>query len=417
MKMSSQETTSQMISNEYLHEMKRESYLLISRLSNVEMDDYGRCKLFLHDSSKIEYNKLKQEQIDRFSDIVKKYGRILVHLIQNLKSESIIRRIETDHAVGGIDFQMTRSIRQTGNGNLICISYARNMFMPENILLGAIILGIGTLAEKFKSSRQMWDEEGTDNFRMKMLNDVSAFAHFLQKDRFVLKLIRYYRENYSGIEMLLQRVQSKMNYGKIEREYLKLVEFLQIWKHWDKILSDGESLGIKLRDFLDNLKQYDLYELWLFYKMLDSYGKMKQNAKENHVFGNGKYEIEFQWSKQIGWRKSGGRPLDRRPDILVRKNGKVVAIIDAKYMTGSNLLENTREPSMPAPEIVNQMIIAMDYGAKRNNVDLGIVLFADKNSIPVIIEKIDGGKKIHFLSVHPENDPEKSLKEVRNLIP
>ena len=152
------------------------------------------------------------------------------------------------------------------------------MFMPENILLGAIILGIGTLAEKFKSSRQMWDEEGTDNFRMKMLNDVSAFAHFLQKDRFVLKLIRYYRENYSGIEMLLQRVQSKMNYGKIGREYLKLVKFLQIWKHWDKILSDGGSLDIKLRDFLDSLKEDKIYEFWLFYKMLDSYGATRFRA-------------------------------------------------------------------------------------------------------------------------------------------
>ena len=151
--------------------------------------------------------------------------------------------------------------------------------------------------------------------------------------------------------------------------------------------------------------------------MLDSYGKMKQNAKNNRVFDNGKYKIEFQWSKQIGWRKSGGRPLDRRPDILVRKKGRVVAIIDAKYMSGSNLLESTGKGSMPAPEIVNQMIIAMDYGEPKDYVDLGIVLFADKNSVPVTIEKDDGGKKIHFLGMHPENNPEKSLKEVMKLIP
>ena len=36
--------------------------------------------------------------------------------------------------------------------------------------------------------------------------------------------------------------------------------------------------------------------------------------------------------------------------------------------------------------------------AKKNNVDLGIVLFADKNNVPVTIEKINGKKKIHFLN-------------------
>ncbi len=83
-----------------------------------------------------------------------------------------------------------------------------------------------------------------------------------------------------------------MNYGKIGRNYLKLIEFLQIWKYWDKILSGGGTLDIKLRDFMDNLKQHDLYEMWLFYKILDSYGEMKQ--KKKRVFGNGKYEIEYQ---------------------------------------------------------------------------------------------------------------------------
>ena len=413
--MSSQENTSQMISDEHLHQMKLESYSLISRLSEIKMNNYGKCKLFLHDSSKIEYDRLEQEQIDRFSNIAKKYGKIFVHLIQNLKSESVIQRIETDHVTGGIDFQMTRSIRKSGNSNVVCISYARNVFTPENILLGAVILGIGALAEKFKAKRQEWDPEGIDSFRMTMLDDVSAFAHFLQKDRFVSKLIRNYHENYSSIEMLLQKVQSKMNYGKIGRNYLKLIEFLQIWKYWDKILSGGGTLDIKLRDFMDNLKQHDLYEMWLFYKILDSYGEMKQ--KKKRVFGNGKYEIEYQWSKTIGWRKSGGRELDRRPDILVRKNGTVVAIIDAKYMTGNNLLPSTGEGSMPAPEIVNQMIIAMDYGAKKKNVDLGIVLFADKNNVPVTIEKMDGKKKIHFLSMHPENNPENALEELKKIIP
>ena len=93
-----------------------------------------------------------------------------------------------------------------------------------------------------------------------------------------------------------------------------------------------------------------------------------------------------------------------------------MAIIDAKYMAGNILLESTHEGSTPAPEIVNQMIIAMDYGDPEKNVDLGIILFADKNNVPVIIEKTDGKKKIHFRSMHPENDVQLELEEIKKII-
>ncbi len=417
MKMISQDNASQPISDEHLDRMKDESYRLIRELSTVEMDKYGRCKLFLHDSSKIEFYKLEQEQIDRFLDIVKKYGKIFVHLIQNLKSESVIQRIETDHVIGGIDFQMTRSIRQSGNNNVVCISYTKNLFTPENILLGAVILGIGALAEQFKGRRDEWDEKGTDDFRMSKLDKVSTFAHFLQKDRYVTKLIMNYYKNYNGIEMLLQKVVNRMNYGKIERNYLKLVKFLQIWKYWNKILSNDDGFSIELRTVLDSLAEDKLYELWLFYKILESYGQIqKMKQKKRKIFENGEYEIEFQWSKTIGWKKLGGGEVYRIPDILIRKNKKVLAIIDAKYMSGNNVLESSGEGSMPSPQIVNQMIIAMDYGEDENIIDLGIVLFADKNNVPVTIEKKDGKKKIHFLSMHPENDIQLNLEEIKKII-
>ena len=70
MRMISQDNLSQMISQEHQDRMKNDSYRLIRELSKVEMDKFGRCKLFLHDSSKIEFYKLEKELIDRFLDIV-----------------------------------------------------------------------------------------------------------------------------------------------------------------------------------------------------------------------------------------------------------------------------------------------------------------------------------------------------------
>jgi hypothetical protein len=101
---------------------------------------------------------------------------------------------------------------------------------------------------------------------------------------------------------------------------------------------------------------------------------------------------------------------------LIRKNKKVLAIIDAKYMSGNKELEETSEGKMPDSKIVNQMIIAMDYGKPKTHVDLGIVLFADKNNVPVTIEKNDKKKKIHFLSMHPENDVQLNLEEMKKII-
>ena len=57
---------------------------------------------------------------------------------------------------------MTRSIRQSGSKNVVCVSYTKNLFTSENVLLGAVILGIGALGEKFKSRREEWDEKKND---------------------------------------------------------------------------------------------------------------------------------------------------------------------------------------------------------------------------------------------------------------
>jgi hypothetical protein len=416
--MSSSENQKPMIDKECRDQMINESHRLITRLTRAEPDKYGNSKLFLHNSTQIEYTQLHQEQIDRFCYIVKKYGKSFFNLIQNLKYESVRDTIETDHIIGEIDVQMTRSIQQSGSKNVVCVSYTKNLFTPENIFLGAVILGIGALAEKFKSRREEWDENRTDDKRVKLLEEIIEFTYFLKKDRFISKLIMHYYKNFNGIELLLQKVQRRMSYGKIGRDYVNLIKFLQIWKNWDKISHDESPLEIKLQNYLEQLDEPRLYELWLFYKIIDLYGKSKKMEQQSDktVFSNGLYSIEEQWSKTIGWRKKDGSEVNRRPDILIRKNGDGVAIIDAKYMSGNKELEETSQGQMPDSKIVNQMIIAMDYGKPKTHVDLGIVLFADKDSNPVTIEKNDGKKKIHFRKMHPANDVSSELEEMKKII-
>ena len=98
-------------------------------------------------------------------------------------------------------------------------------------------------------------------------------------------------------------------------------------------------------------------------------------------------------------------------------------MFDAKYSsTPPNISSNEEEvesetTKAPKTVIVNQMIIAMDYGKER--VDLGFVLFADKEDQKkdIIIEKSSGvpTKKIHFLNMHPENHPIDALNKVKQI--
>ena len=107
----------------------------------------------------------------------------------------------------------------------------------------------------------------------------------------------------------------------------------------------------------------------------------------------------------------------RIPDTVIKEKGGIKATFDAKFMKYNKKLEAKEDddPSMPDSHIVNQMIIAMDYGKDRTKTNTGIVLFADDHTqSTVVIEK--GPKKIHFLNMHPANEPKDALAEVKNII-
>ena len=351
-------------------------------------------------------------------------------LIQNLSYESDTQRVERENVTGSIDFEKTRILRQTGSPNVVCIEHSKNLFTHENVLLAAVILGIEGMAGKYLQDMRVWKREtgamkpykiiGQD----KMLESVINYAHFLQKDRLVSKLVRYYLQNFQGIEYLLKETLYRINLGKVDQKYRWLLEFIKIWKQYDQILNeDNHSLPAELSSLDEWESPEDIYEMWIFYKMVESVfenaGVKVEQIGKTRKFSDGKYTVEFQFHKHISWRMVGKRDgLDRYPDTIIKKGSRIVAMLDAKYMKSGDKLETEKAddpPDMPDRSIVNQMIIAMDYGDDRTN--LGIVLFADDgNQESVVIEKIQDHKKIHFLKMHPENSPLDTLDKVGEII-
>ena len=278
------------------------------------------------------------------------------------------------------------------------------------------------MARIFLKRRANWEEKAGKMKPYKMtgqvgmLESVINYTHFLQKDRLVSKLVRYYLQNFQGIEYLLKETLYRINLGKIDQKYRWLLEFIKIWKQYDQILNeDDHSLPAELSSLDEWNDPKYVYEMWIFYKIVES---VFENADEKLVkqigktkkISNEKYTVEYQFHKRISWRKVGERyGLDRYPDTVIKNGSSIVAMIDAKYMDS--------EVGTPTRDIVNQMIIEMVYGEEKDNTDIGIVLFADKRKLrPVVIEKIQGSKKIHFLNMHPENSWEVTLEKVKNII-
>ena len=414
--MSEQNNGNEPISDQYLEKLRLQVRPLIIRFCKIEGLDDGRQRLFLHNEEEIKFTKHKPDDIAIFYELVKKHRNYFLYLIQHLSHESETQKVETDHITGTIDFQKTWALNQTGSTKLVCITYEKNIFTPENVMLGYIILSINSVADKFLSRRDEWDKDYVLDDYVKMLHDVKAFVSFLQKDRFVSKLMNYYYRNFDSYEFLLKKISYRMRLGKIRPQYKPLIEFIRVWRSLDKILVEPSSLEVELSIYLNKLTEDRLYEYYIFYKILQSIPNMKQKPHP-HEFSNSKYTVEYQFRKYIEWEKDGTE-LYRIPDTVIKKDGEIIAMFDAKYMKSGDKLETEKlddPPDMPDRSIVNQMIIAMDYGKPRDKTDIGIVLFADaRYQSTVVIEK--GPKKIHFLNMHPANNPENALAEVKNII-
>jgi hypothetical protein len=370
------------------------------------------------------------DEIDRFCGLVENIAEKINMLIRNLSYESDIQYPVSEYVTGSIDFEKTRILRQIENKKLVCIQYSKNLFTYENVLLSAVILGINNYGMKLIAKKAEWKVlQSQKEVYVQKLDGIISLTNFWLKDRNVSKLTNHYYQNYQGIEYLLEKTLYRLRIGKIAPKYHPLIQFIRFWKKYDQILNaDDTGPEIPLTSLEHFRTDWETYEIWIFYKMLELFFKKAKSKPENskrnpRVFTAGEYTITYQYSKKIGWKRIDGNELNRIPDTAIKKHGRPIALIDAKYRAGPDFIEREGEEEKPSTEspktnIVNQMIIAMDYGNKEDTTNLGIVLFADKQDRDdVVIEKSQGpSKKIHFLNMHPENNPLDTLDKVGEII-
>jgi hypothetical protein len=387
--------------------MKQELYYLIrDHCKTYKISDFRRM-LYLHDSTRIQFTSSDISELETFISLMVNYWDYFPFILSSLAFEYESENIELSHKViGTINLQKTVQLRADHKSSgVICSISSKKLFLPENILLGSLILGINLLASKFQ-------EDGREglimNFREehdRFLQQITSFTGYLLKDRTITKLVNHYLNNHENVEGLFSMILQRVQQGKLRERYRRLLSFVRDWKSFSWILNQpGEPLHKAMTPHLDQIGPDKLYEMWIFYKTLTLFEPIKQ-VKDN-VFVNEDLGISVEYHKQkdIGWQLEKNKntwDIQRYPDISIRIGKKDVVVIDAKCMHYSELPED-EDKQEPAPDrnIVNQMIMYLDYG---DRCDRGFVLYADNADRNDVIVK-QGERNIAFLNCHPFHD-------------
>jgi hypothetical protein len=141
--------------------------------------------------------------------------------------------------------------------------------------------------------------------------------------------------------------------------------------------------------------------------------------KDNNTFVSNKTEFSviYQQKRALGWfveKYMTNYEVRRYADIVIKRNGLDIAIIDAKCMHYSESEEDDKQEPGPNRDIVNQMIIYLDYD---NNCDLGIVLYADDKILEDVIVRQGQDRRIIFLNCYPYRGSELlAFKKIKNYL-
>jgi hypothetical protein len=177
-------------------------------------------ELFLHDSTRIEYIVMEIAEVERFISIVSIYWSYFPFLISNLSFDEDVMLIElTDRITGTIDTAKTNIVRmnQQRPDVVVCKSNDKNIFIPENILLASVLIGIRILATKFMKAGKENQIEEFKSEHESYLQKIIDYTEFLLKDRLLKKLVDYYLLNFENSEQLIIAINQKINQEKIRK--------------------------------------------------------------------------------------------------------------------------------------------------------------------------------------------------------
>lgn len=320
---------------------------ILGRLRERSVLDFSKdnsIKLLDADNTRLQFKRTELREIKRFISLVWDSSSLLRYLTRNptsaTKIEQVIRR---DRVMGSINIQKTAEINRNRSDfkEVVCNEIHKTNHTPENLILTQILFSILIFCNKYISSAGVLSS-GAHLSRTSLddLNSIRSYTVNLLSTYAIRQLLPAAIENIGKFENLFKLMIEHICLGKSPRNFAGIYRILHKWKFFVWISSkDINPVENTLRYHFFDLKNRDqLYECWVFYKILEllcdtfdfklsettySKGVATFRSTENSI------EVTYQGIYRTGWINSEN-PVYDRPDIVIEFNKNIILILDAK---------------------------------------------------------------------------------------
>jgi hypothetical protein len=321
---------------------------ILGRLKKNNVLDYlkeNAIRLLDSKNTSIEFRRTEYTEIKRFISLVRSSLPLLTHLTRNPTSITVIDEVERqDRIMGSMNIQKTilankHNLRETKT--VICNEIHRTVNSPENQILACILFSISLYCDRYISKAGLLNS-GTylDSPTLNNLSSVRNHVIKLLSSNIIKCSLPYAITNTSNIETLFRSMIDRIFLGKVPNYFTGIYNLLHKWKYFIWVSARNFDLITNtLRYHFFSLKKYEeLYECWVFYKILDLLTevmnfKLKETTSNKGIASfrsrDGSIKVTYQRIYETGWMDKDEHIHDK-PDIVIEfKNSKSV-ILDAK---------------------------------------------------------------------------------------
>ena len=251
---------------------------ILDRLKEKNVLDFSESNPILlldRNNTRLQFKTTEIREIKRFIYLVKASSPLLRYLTRNptsiTKIEPVIR---TDRVMGSINIQKTLAINRhrLNLSKVVCNEIHKTLDTPENFILAQILFSILVCCNRYISKSGILSSGGhLGNISLNDLNSIRSYTINLLSTNAIKRLLPTAIDNINNFEKLFKMMIDRIYLGKTSRYFAGIYNVLYRWKYFVWISSaDRNPIENTLRYHFFDLDNPDqLYECWVFYKILD----------------------------------------------------------------------------------------------------------------------------------------------------
>jgi hypothetical protein len=274
----------------------------------------------------------------------------------------MVKEVErNDHISGAIDYGKTALIRREQNSDnlkkVVCKEIQRSYHTPENTLLAIILFSIMVYCDRYISLTSLVLSKEKFDPTIRELELIRERVGSLLSSKRIKEIISAAELSLTNINNLFNMMLKRIQLERTPMYYMAIFNLFYKLKDYVKASQDELEVSKHVLQYyllsLDNPN--DLYECWVFCKVLDAIVdtyknlKFKESTRSKGVMtissDNGLIKITYQPIYDTEW-KYNKVYLEDNPDIAIEfKNGSTI-IFDAKnreYSRTSNRHQNRHQ--------------------------------------------------------------------------